>query len=282
MYRSIYPIYPIYLSIYLSIDLYRSQSISIYLYLSLSISIYLYLYLSLSISIYLYLSLSISISISIYYVYLSLSISISISIYVYLSLSLSLSVSIYLYLSLSISIYPCLSRSTPIYLSTYLSIYLFIYLPVYLSTCLSVYLSIYIYIYTHSTYMIVYVYFELCLNRKLQLFLSFRPRHAFAAHSRSDRRCLDLWFLIHHPFTIKGDFTRTNHRFFVGHRLSYLMNNDLFPRSNLTKKPWFSDLDLFIVGVHVRRVFNIRAIGLCWDIWFMCIYICILYIYTYV
>ena len=57
------------------------------------------------------------------------------------------------------------------------------------------------------------------------------------------------------------------------------MNNDLFPRSNLTKKPWFSDLDLFIVGVHVRRVFNIRAIGLCWDIWFMCIYIYVYYIY---
>ena len=55
-----------YLSLYISISLYRYISISLYLYLYISISIYISIYLYLSISIYIYLYLSISIISTIY------------------------------------------------------------------------------------------------------------------------------------------------------------------------------------------------------------------------
>ena len=127
-----YNIY-IYLFIYLSIYIYRSNCIPVYLPTDLSLSVtslptyiiycvctylYIYVYFCLSISIYLYLSLSLSL-----YICLSLSISfyqyLSISFYQYLSISISLSI-------LSISTFDSLPILEP------LSIYLSIHPPTYL------------------------------------------------------------------------------------------------------------------------------------------------------
>ena len=167
---SIFCIYLVYLSTYLSIYLptyliiYIIHHKAIYYYLSSSIIIYL----SISIIIYHYLSSSIII-----YHYLSLFIIISLPLSLYLSISLSLSVSLPIYLSIFLSIY--LSLYLPLYLPLYLRLYLPLYPPLYLSTSLSFYLSTFLPLYFSTSlpfYLSNFLPFYLCTSLPLSLSLS--------------------------------------------------------------------------------------------------------------